>query len=66
MKHEIAVADESGEIKIFDNLDGTLKFLDSTSHGSSVTSIAFSPDGQFLVSGDEFGKLLVWNSSNWI
>jgi len=45
VKHEIAVADESGEIKIFDNLDGTLKFLDSTSHGSSVTSIAFSPDG---------------------
>ena len=61
MSHEIAVGDEAGEIKIFNNLDGKLLFLDQHAHGSAITSLCYSPDGKQLVSGDCYGKLLIWN-----
>ena len=60
VKHEIAVADEAGEIKIFNNVDGKLVFLDTLSHAAPVTSLQFSPDGVRLITGDCFGKVLIW------
>ena len=63
-RHEVAVGDEAGELKIFNNLDGKIVFLDQTSHGSAITSLAYSPDGTRLVSGDSYGKLLLWNVNN--
>jgi len=45
IKHDIAVGDESGEIKIFNNLDGKLMFLDQSAHSCAITSLAYSPDG---------------------
>ena len=60
IRHEIAVGDESGEIKIFNNLDGKLLHIDQMSHGSAVTSLTYSPDGTKLISGDHFGKILIW------
>ena len=44
-RHEIAVGDESGEIKIFSNTDGKLLFLDSSAHATPISSLAFAPDG---------------------
>lgn len=61
INHEIAVGDEAGEIKVFSNLDGKLLFLDQSAHGSPISSLAYSPDGKKLVSGDCYGKLLIWN-----
>lgn len=58
MKHEIAVGDDSGEIKLFSNLDGKLVHLDQTSHSSAITSLTYSPDGSKLLSGDCNGKIL--------
>lgn len=46
IKHEIAVGDEAGEIKVFNNLDGKLLFLDQSAHGSAITSLGYSPDGK--------------------
>lgn len=46
IKHEVAVGDESGEVKVFNNLDGKLLFLDTSSHGSAITSLNYSPDGK--------------------
>ena len=60
MKHEIAVGDEAGEIKVFSNLDGKLVYLDSVSHGAPVVALAYSPDGARLVSGDDMGRILIW------
>ena len=60
MRHEIAVGDENGEIKIFNNLDGKLLHIYQISHGAAVTSLAYSPDGAKLISGDHFGKILIW------
>ena len=59
-RHEIAVGDEAGEVKIFSNLDGKMIFLDQMVHASAVTSLAYSPDGTRLISGDNFGKILIW------
>ena len=59
-RHEIAVGDESGEIKIFSNLDGKLVHLDQQSHGNPVSSLAFSPDGLKMISGDSLGKIIIW------
>lgn len=59
-KHEIAVGDECGEIKIFSNLDGKLVHLDQQSHGGPVSSLAFSPDGLKMISGDSLGKIVIW------
>ena len=61
LKHEIAVGDDSGEIKLFSNLDGKLVHLDQTSHSSQITSLTFSPDGTKLISGDQHGKILQWS-----
>ena len=60
IRHEIAVGDENGEVKIFSNLDGKLLYLDHMSHGAPVTSLSYSPDGAKLISGDHFGKILIW------
>jgi len=60
-RHEIAVGDEVGEIKVFSNLDGKMIFLDQMIHASAVTSLAYSPDGTRLISGDNNGKILIWN-----
>ena len=61
LNHEIAVGDEAGEVKVFNNLDGKLLFLDQNAHGSAITSLSYSPDGKKLVSGDTYGKILIWN-----
>lgn len=60
LSHEIAVGDEAGEIKVFSNLDGKLVHLDQVAHGAAVTSLAYSPDGARLISGDEEGRILIW------
>lgn len=39
IKHQIAVGDDSGEIKLFSNLDGKLLHLDPMSHASPITSL---------------------------
>ena len=63
VRHEIAVGDEAGEIKVFNNTDGKLLFLDSTAHSAPVTSLIYSPDGQRLISGDASGRLIVWSAN---
>ncbi|WP_084610730.1 WD40 repeat domain-containing protein [Synechocystis sp. PCC 7509] len=38
-------------------------------HGSAVTAISFSPDGQYIVSGSGDNKLKLWqggNFSSWL
>ena len=62
-RDEVAVGDDSGEIKVFSNSDGRMLHLD-TSHGCAVTGLCYSPDGSKLMSGDIHGKILVWQVNN--
>lgn len=61
LKHEIAVGDDAGEIKVFSNLDGHLIHLDPMSHASPITSLCYVPDGTRLISADQYGKILYWD-----
>ena len=59
-RDEVAVGDDSGEIKVFGNNDARMLHLDSNSHACSITSLGYCPDGTKLVSGDSDGKILLW------
>lgn len=55
----IAVADESGEVKIFGFDDGKIMYL-SSGHSSPVTSVQISPDAKIVISGDTTGSVIIW------
>lgn len=59
---KIAVGDSGREIKVWEIGNDvpviTRKWM---SHQSTVTTIAWSPDGDRLVSGSVDGKLIIWN-----
>lgn len=59
-RDEVAVGDESGEIKIFSNYNGKLLHLDQMTHACGITSLAYSPDGSRLISGDNNGSVILW------
>jgi WD40 repeat protein len=53
-----------GEILLIDPVQGTLdRVLDG--HRQAVCALAFSADGQWLVSNDVQGQAIVWNRRDW-
>lgn len=52
-------SNHAGDIRILDFATGEVLSL-STGHGGSVEAIKFSPDGNLLVSGDENGRMIIW------
>ncbi len=54
-----AAADGQGLVRIRDFKSGA--GIREFAHGSGVNSVAFSPDGQFLISGSDDRKLRLWN-----
>ena len=55
----IAVADDSGEVKIFGFEDGKIMYL-SSGHSSPITSVTISPDAKTVISGDASGSVIIW------
>jgi WD40 repeat protein len=48
---KIALADDNGEVKVFNYEDGRIQYL-VTGHSNPVTAVNFSPDNNTLISGD--------------
>ncbi|MBQ6781151.1 MAG: hypothetical protein IJP62_07930 [Treponema sp.] len=59
----VATATKNGMIKVYDTADSTLvyQFTMSFSPMDVVNSLAFSPDGEFLLAGTEAGYILRWS-----
>ena len=61
---QIAVADESGEVKVFHFDNGQLIYL-SRGHSFPITAAQISPDGKVIVSGDSQGGIMIWKVKFW-
>ena len=55
----IAVADDNGEVKVFNFEDGKIMYL-SAGHSAPTTKVVISPDGKIVVSGDSTGSVIIW------
>ena len=62
-KEYIASSDEAGIIRVFDKAGKLLKTLDGHSQ-QSIEGLAFSPDGQQLLSGAHDKMVLLWDWQN--
>ena len=49
---------------VWDITSGT-QIAELTGHQSLITTVAFSPSGEHLISGDADGKLIVWRVQGW-
>jgi WD40 repeat protein len=59
----IASSSSDKTVKLWDPLTGVCVFT-LTGHGSIVRDVAFSPDGLQLASGDEGGRVRLWDMSS--
>ncbi len=55
---------KQGSIKLWDAATGQ-ELHEFLGHASSVTALAFSPDGRFIPSGGADGTLKLWDVSEW-
>lgn len=58
----VAVACSNGKIKIFQLSNGNLE-LDIAAHNNWVTTLTYSSDGNYLVSGGDDNKVKIWSKS---
>jgi len=56
----VAVSDDSGEIKLFNFEDGKLLKLSNNGHAAPVTAVTIAPDGHKVISGDQYGGVIIW------
>jgi len=64
-RHEIAVGASDHHIYILDTETLALKHQLKNAHENSVFTLAFSPDGQHLLSGGRDARLKVWEVGSW-
>jgi hypothetical protein len=60
---KIAFGGPSRVLKIFSTKDGSLLFK-MKKHTDWITTVAFSPNGQWLASADRNGGLVIWDADN--
>ncbi len=56
----MAIADESGEVKVISFETGRIVGI-GAGHGASCGSVVVSPDSKLVVSGDASGGIFIWN-----
>ncbi|MDE0398021.1 MAG: WD40 repeat domain-containing protein [Candidatus Poribacteria bacterium] len=61
----LALIGEDGQTLEVWNITSGIQIAELTEHQRSITTVVFSPSGEYLVSGDTDGKLVVWNIHRW-
>ena len=61
----LALIGESGQTLEVWNITSGAQIAELTEHQSSITTVVFSPSGEYLISGDIDGKLVVWHVQRW-
>ena len=58
----LAHADEQGDVCVETLLSHQLRWRVPHAHQGAITTLAFSPDGLFLASGGQDGRVQVWDT----
>jgi WD40 repeat protein len=64
-RQELAIGGSDAQIYLLDALTFELKHTIAGAHANSVFSLAYSPDGQWLLSGSRDAHLKVWDVNTW-
>jgi WD40 repeat protein len=59
---KVAVGCSNGKMKIYNIPSGTLS-NDISAHASWVTTVAYSPDGNFIITGGSDNKIKIWSAA---
>jgi WD40 repeat protein/serine/threonine protein kinase len=71
-KHRAVTASQDGTVKIWDlnesmsdEAEETKEILTLDGHTREVTSVVFSPNGRYILTGSQDGKAILWLAQEW-
>jgi WD40 repeat protein len=71
-KHRAVTASQDGTVKVWDlnetmsdEQEDTKEILTLDGHTREVTSVVFSPNGRYILTGSEDGKAILWLAQDW-